>query len=52
MSDKNIHQKINVSFPASITTGELSLDDKTNDYVNVCLVHSSHEVTQLGYYSR
>ena len=33
----------------------LSLDDKTNDYVNrntVGLVHSLHEVTQLGYYSR
>ena len=32
MSDKNIHQKINISLPASIMTG-LNLDDKTKDDV-------------------
>ena len=51
MSDKNIHQKINVSLPASIMTGELSLDDKTKDYADRnsgCQVNSLHKVTQLG----
>ena len=46
MSDKNIHQKINISLLASI-----SLDDKTKDYVDRNTggqVNSLHEVTQLG----
>ena len=34
MSDKNIYQKINITFPASIMAGGLSLDDKTRDYVD------------------
>ena len=52
MSDKNIHQKINISLPAD---RGLSLDDKTKDYVDRNIggpVNSLHEVTQLGYYSR
>ena len=47
MSDKNIHQKINISLPASI----MSLDDKKNDDVDRNTgdpVNSLHEVTQLG----
>ena len=51
MSEINISQKINISFPASIMTGGSSLDDKTKDYVNRYTggrVNSSQEVTQLG----
>ena len=51
MSDKYIHQKINISLPASIMTGGLIIDDKTKDYVDrntVGLVYSLHEVTQFG----
>ena len=51
MSDKNIHQKIKYLFASFNNDRGLSLDDKTKDYVNrntVSLVHSSHEVTQLG----
>ena len=52
MSDKNIHQK-NKYFFASFNNDRalISLDDKTKDYTHknsVDLVHSSHEVTQLG----
>ena len=50
MSDKNIHQK--KYFFASFNNDRgLSLYDKTKDYVHrntVDLVHSLHEVTQLG----
>ena len=48
MSDKNIHQKINISFPASIMSGNY---DKTKDYAvrnTRGQVNSLHEVTQLG----
>ena len=47
MSDKNIHQKINISLPAD---RGLSLDDKTKDYVDRDTsgqVNSLHEVSQL-----
>ena len=48
MSDKNLHQKINISLPAD---RGLSLDDKTKDYVDRSTggqVNSLQEVTQLG----
>ena len=48
MSDKNIHQKINISLPAD---RGLSLDDKTKDYVDRNIggqVNSLHEARQLG----
>ena len=51
MSDKNIHQKIKYLFASFNNDRGLSLDDKTKDYVHrntVGLVHSIHEVTQLG----
>ena len=51
MSDKNINQK-NKYYFASFNNGrELSLDDKTKDYVHRNTgdqVYSLHEVTQLG----
>ena len=55
MSHKNIYQKINISLPALVMTGGLSLGDKIKDYVdrnNRVQVYSLHEVTQLGKYSQ
>ena len=34
MSDKSVHEKINIPLPASAMTGGLSLDDKTKYYVD------------------
>ena len=52
MSDKNIHQKINIFFFAGFNNDRgLSLDDKKKDYVDKStggVVNSLHEVTQLG----
>ena len=50
MSDKNIHQKINVFASLNNVRG-LSLDDKTKDYADRNTGgqgNSLHEVTQLG----
>ena len=51
MSDRNIYQKINISFFGSSSERVLSLDDKIKDYVDRKTrgqVYSLHEVTQLG----
>ena len=34
MSDKSIHQKLNISFSSFSSERGLSLDDKTKDYVD------------------